>query len=338
MKKNTSKRDIRVAMIRCDTHAYWYGPFMFACDPLKLQVNNCVCHHFFTNMYHAARWEIPREPGMRLAKVYDANRAVAEKFAGTFPDDAPEVCDHLEDLTKDIDAAFIANCDLDAADHLKLATPFLKKGIPLFIDKPFAGNWKDAKAIVGLARKHRTPMMSCSLLMHTDEVPNMLKRRGEVGPLRFGVVKGVTGWATPAALEGIAHGVAMALATFGYDVESVQSMGDLPLEFISMRYTDGRQMLVMNTDSAPYSGRFVVEVWGERSSTNTPVRTNLQSEGTGDPEFCTAGPKVVKLFKKMVQTGKPPIPYEETLMWMKVIEAARRSQRTGKKVLLRSFQ
>jgi len=337
MKKKTGKRDIRVAMIRCDTHAYWYGPFMFACDPLKLQVNNCVCHHFFTNMYWPAKWEIPREPGLRLAKVYDANRAVAEKFAGTFTD-SPEVCNSVEEMTDGIDAAFINNCDLDAADHLKLATPFLKNGIPIFIDKPFAATWNDAKSIVRLAKKHNTPMMSCSLLMHTDEVPNMLKRGDEVGPLRLGVVKGVNGWGTKSGLEGIAHGVAMGLATFGYEVESVECMGQLPMEFITMRYPDGRQMLVMNTDGGVYSGRFVVEVWGERSSTNTPVRTNLQSEGTGDPEFCKAGPKVVKLFKQMVQTRKPPIPYEQTLTWMRVIEAARRAQRSGKKVQLRSIK
>lgn len=330
------KRAIRVAMVRCDTHAYWYGPFMFACDPLKLQVNNCVCHHFFTNMYLPARWEIPRTAGFELARVYDAKRDVAEKFADTFTD-SPIVCDALEEMTQGVDAAFIANCDLDASDHLRLAKPFLKAGIPTFIDKPFASTWNDAKAIVGLARKHSTPMMSCSLLMHTDEVPNMLKRKGEVGPLQFGVVKGVNGWATKAGLEGIAHGVAMALATFGYDgVESVQCMGQLPLEYIAMQYADGRQMLVMNTGGDFYGGKFVVEVWGQRLTSNTPVRTNLQSEGTGDPEFLTAGPKVVKLFKRMVRTRKPPIPYEQTLTWMRVIEAARRSQKTGGKIAMRT--
>lgn len=325
-------KPIRVAMVRCDTHAYWYGPFMFACDPLKLQANNVVCHHFFTSMYNAARWEIPRTSGLRLAKVYDADRGVAEKFASTFSD-APHVCDSPEEMPDGIDAAFIANCDLDASDHLRLAAPFLKAGVPTFIDKPFASTWNDAKAIVALAEKHGTPMMSCSLLMHTDEVPSMLKRQAEVGPLQFGVVKGVNGWATKSGLEGVAHGVAMALATFGYDnIESVECMGDLPLEFIAMRYADGRKMLVMNTDGGFYGGKFVVEVWGQRLTNNTPVRTNLQSEGTGDPEFLTAGPKVVRLFKQMVRTRKPPIPYGQTLTWMRVIEAARRAQKSGKKI------
>jgi predicted dehydrogenase len=327
---------IRVAFVRCDTHAYWYGPFMFACDPLKLQVNNVVCHHFFTSMYNAKKWEIPRLGGLTVAKVYDANRKAAETLADTFTDH-PEVCDRIEDAAEGVDAAFINNCDLDAADHLKLAAPFLKKGIPTFVDKPFASNWKDAKAIVELARKHKAPLMSCSLLMFTDEVPNMLKRRDEVGPLRFGVVKGVNGWATKSGLEGIIHGVSMGLATFGYDIDWVECMGELPLEFITMHYPDGRKMLVMSPDGSFYGGKFVVEVWGQRSTSNTPVRTNLQSEGTGDAEFLTAGPKVVKLFKKMVQTRQPPIPYERILTWMRVVEAARRAQKTGKRVWMKSI-
>jgi len=331
------KREIRVAFVRCDTHAYWYGPFMFKCDPLKLQANNCVCHHFFTNMYQPSRWEIPCERGFRLAKVYDSDRKVAEKFAQTFTD-SPEVCDSVEEMTDGIEAAFINNCDGDASDHLRLAAPFLKKGIPTFIDKPFASTWKDARAIVGLAKKHSAPMMSCSLLMFTDEVPNMLRRSQEVGALRFGVIKGVNGWSTQAGLEGIAHGVAMGVATFGYDVDWVECMGDLPLEYISMHYSDGRKMLVMNTDGSFYGGKFVVEVWGQRATSNTPVRTNLQSEGTGDPEFLKAGPKVVKLFKQLVQIRKPPIPYEQTLTWMRIIEAARRAQQTGKRVHLSSIR
>jgi predicted dehydrogenase len=132
-------------MIRCDTHAYWYGPFLFRCDPMRLRDTNPVCHHFFTSMYYPSRWEIPTLSGLKLAKVFDSNRAVAESFASTFPD-TPQVYDDIEQMAADggIDAAFIANCDLDAADHLELARPFLLRGIPKFIDKPFDATWKDA--------------------------------------------------------------------------------------------------------------------------------------------------------------------------------------------------
>jgi len=30
-------KKIRLAVIRCDTHGYWYGPFLAKCDPLPLE-------------------------------------------------------------------------------------------------------------------------------------------------------------------------------------------------------------------------------------------------------------------------------------------------------------
>lgn len=38
-------------------------------------------------------------------------------------------------------------------DHLKLATQFIKKSIPTFIDKFFSSNIKDAREIVNLVEK-----------------------------------------------------------------------------------------------------------------------------------------------------------------------------------------
>jgi len=65
----------------------------------------------------------------------------------------PEVCDTLEKVSNDVDLVFIADCNGDGSDHLKLATPSLKKGIPTFIDKPFADEVKDAIAIVRCAAR-----------------------------------------------------------------------------------------------------------------------------------------------------------------------------------------
>jgi predicted dehydrogenase len=324
-------------MLRCDTHAYWYAPFMVRTDPLKLRENNPVCHHFFTSMYRPAQWVIPCERGMRLAKVWDPEFERARTFATTFSD-KPEPCRSVEDMVAGVDAAFICCCDLNGSDHLEMARPFLKAGLPTFIDKPFAATWKDAKELVRLAEKHEAPLMSASLLSFTDQVPALLRRREEIGPMRFGIVKGANGWLTPGGREGICHSVAMALATFGYGVDWVESMGELPQEFILLHYVDGRRMLVVSMAGEYYGGRFAVEVWGRRSTSNTPVRTNIESGGVGDPEFLTAGPRVVRAFKRMVRTGGPPIAYARILDWMRVLEAARRAQAEHRRVRLREIR
>ena len=37
MAKKITGKKIRLAMLRCDTHGYWYGPFLAKCDPYLLQ-------------------------------------------------------------------------------------------------------------------------------------------------------------------------------------------------------------------------------------------------------------------------------------------------------------
>ncbi len=308
---------------------------MVPCDPIKYHEYCSLNHHFFASMGDPGKWIIPRLRGIKLVKVYDrpGGSRWAAKFAEIFTD-RPRVCTELEEATEDVDAAFIACCDLDGSDHLKLAAPFLSRGIPTFVDKPFAATLKDAKAMIALAKKHRTPLMSASLLSYTDQVDWLLRRKDEIGPWCLGLVKGYNGWGSKSGLEGITHGVALALATFGYGVEWVQSMGSLPQEFMLLHYADGRQMMVMNTAGEVGGGYFTVQVWGRSSAANTPVANDLISEPIGDPEFLSATAKIVKTFKKMVRTRTPPIPYEHILDWVRVTEAGRRSQRLGKRVHL----
>ena len=328
-------RPIRLAIVRCDTHAYWYAPFMVRCDGLKLQKNRNYVHCFLTSMYRPDKFIVPRVGGFELVNVWDKDRAAAERFAETFPD-GPAVCDTLAETAEGIDAAFIPCCSEDGENHLELARPFLKKGIATFVDKPFASTLKDAKAIVALARKHKTPVMSASLLSYCDEVEWLRQRaKRELRSPPLAVIKGANGWRTETGLEGISHGVALALTTCGYDVESVHCMGRLPQEFMLLRYPDGRQTMLMNTPGG--GGYFYARLFGRNASPNTPMKADIESNGIGDPQYIKAGRKVVKLFRKMVETRKPPIPYENMLKWVQVTEMGRRSQEIGRPVRIRAL-
>ena len=330
-------KTIRLAIIRVDLHAFWYAPFMVKCDLIKLREHSSVCHRFFADMWRPdSALVIKRQPGFRLVNVYDGtpdNDDRPLKFLETFTDQ-PRLCTSLEEATEGVDAAYIADCSRDGSDHLKLASPFLKKGIPTFVDKPFASTVKDAKALIALAKKHRAPLMSVSLLSHTEQVKWLLKRKDEIGPWSLGLIKGANGWGTQSGYEGICHGVAMALATFGYGVDWVQCMGNLPQEFMLLHYPDGRQIMVMNTAGEISGTGFRVQVWGQNSTANLPANNELISEPISDPEMLSATAEIVKIFKKMVHTRIPPNPYEDILEWVRIIEAGRRSQLQSKRVYL----
>lgn len=351
-----SEKKIRLGFVRCDTHGYYYGAMLDKCDPLLLHKNNYVVHHYFSDIYDAKRLTMPRIPGFEIVKAYDYNTENARKFSETFYG-KPQLCETLDEMTEEIDAVFIADCDGGGGDHLKLATPFLKKGIPTFVDKPFASTLKDAQAILELAKKHKATVLNSSILSQVPVADRFKQRFDEIikdpswpipsskPPTRIGmgVVKGVGG-AFSQELKGesvtggieerlayIIHGIALGINLFGKGVEWVEAMGRLPLEYLHMHLKNGTEVVVLNTsiDIFPETCSFYAEAYSKYGAIHSPP--------IGDPEFIYGAEKILRLFKKMILTGKPPISYEDILEHIAVIEAGQLAQKKGQRVYTRDI-
>ena len=63
----------------------------------------------------------------------------------------------------------------------------------------------------------------------------------------------------------------------------------------------------------------------------------VHSGPIGDPEFIGGGQRIVELFKKMVNTGKPPVAYEEFILDIAVIEAGQIAQKKGTGVYMKDI-
>lgn len=349
-----TRKKIRLALVRCDTHGYYFGAMLDKCDPLLLQKNNYVVHHYFSDIYDAKLLNMPKISGFEIVKAYDYNPENARKFSETFYS-KPQVCGNLEEMTEGIDAVFIADCDGGGGDHLKLATPFLKKGIPTFVDKPFASTLKDAEAILKLAKRFKSPLLNSSILSQVPAAVKFKQRFPEIvtdpswpvpasrPPARIGlgVIKGVGG-AFSQELKGkavggdiekrlayIIHGVALGIHLFGRGVEWVEAMGTLPLEYLHMHLKSGTEVLVLNTpvDIFPEDCSFYAEAYSKYGAIHSPP--------IGDPEFICGAAKILRLFKKMIRAGKPPIPYDVILEHIAVVEAGQLAQKKGSRVYLK---
>lgn len=158
-------KKIRLGFVRADTHAVYFGIMLDQCDPLILQKTNYVVHHYATNIYDPQALTFPRVDGFEITAVYDKEFENAESFSKLFHG-RPRPCKSLEEMTEHIDAVFVADCDGGGGDHLELAAPFLKKGIPTFVDKPFALTLKDALQIVRVAKENNAPLFNASILSH----------------------------------------------------------------------------------------------------------------------------------------------------------------------------
>jgi hypothetical protein len=358
-------RKTRLAMVRCDTHGYYFGALMAPCDPILLERYNKIVHFYATDWYNPQNVILPTPRDFEIVKCWDPDYARAEQFSETFLG-KPAPCRTVESATKDVDAVFVADCDGGGVDHLELSRPFLRKGIPAFVDKPFSSNLRDAKAMIALAQRHKTPLYNASILSEVIAADTFKRRFDEIGPaganwtelaqaavglqcrvdqvpgVKLGVVKGVGGAMSQENLGArdrlsgledrlayIIHGIALALNVFGNGVEWVEAMGDHPLEYLHLRLKTGRDVVCLNpnVDVFPERCSFYIEAYGKLGA--------LHSGPIGDPEFLRGADRIVKKFRTMIRIGKPPRSYNDILEQIAVVVAAQRAQQTGQRVLIK---
>lgn len=335
-------KKIQVGMIRCDLHGYYYAIPMFKHDPIALRDDQVGrgqgAHFYFYTSYDDPRMMTrPSVRGFQLARVWDENREVAEAFAGIFGHNA-KVCKTFREVSDDVDLVFIADCSGDGSDHLKLAAPGLKKGVPTFVDKPFAYEVKDARKMVSLAKRHQTPTLSMSMLRALPHAARFRNRFRETKPsiytvtetkhpIQLGIVRGYM-----PAMPGHIHGISLAQHLFGAGVEWVEALGkeENPLEYLRLCYPDrGLEVLIINTMGGPYDAAYAsVYSWrGWHGAIHSPP--------FDDWSFPYGAVEILKKIKKMVLTRNHQAPYEEMLECIAIATAGRLAQKERRRVYLK---
>jgi predicted dehydrogenase len=108
--------------------------------------------------------------------------------------------------------------------HLEAALPFVKAGIPTFIDKPFCYRVSEGKAFLELARKLKTPVSSYSTIAHRDTVFDLRSKIPSMGTIHHIVMYGAAD--IHSKYGGIffygVHMVQPLMYIFGDDVERVR--------------------------------------------------------------------------------------------------------------------
>jgi len=332
-------KKIRVGLIRCDVHAIYYATLMDRHDPLLLKAHRLsrsgkIKYSWQTggvHFYHYMIWNdqtrmtAPRVSGFRIARLWDEDKDVAETASDLFYG-KPKVCETFEEASDDVDMVFIADCDGDGSDHLRLAAPGLKKRVPTFVDKPFAYDVRDAKAIVRLAERYRTPVLSLSILRTVPHATRFRARFDEIGGPRFGLVVG-----GGVKMAGQIHAISLAQHVFGDGVTSVSCMGNTPLAYVHLEYGGkrGRPPAGVVLNCAPGPGphaAFYVSAYGPEGAIHSPQ--------IGDFVFPWGAARNLEIAKQMVRTGRPPVPYSEIIENIAVAEAARKAQKLGRALRL----
>ncbi|MBI3990875.1 MAG: hypothetical protein HY350_01880 [Candidatus Omnitrophica bacterium] len=213
------------------------------------------------------------------------------------------------------------------------------------MDKPFSYTLKDAHAIIDMAGKYNTPIMCSSLLRQSPYLERFKKRFLDIAPVGCLVVP-----CSGPSLAGVFHGISIVQAVLGEGCEWVESMGPKMYDFLRLHYSGsagGIEVIVFNMcgdmNTYPSVGAGHSAIASEYQHCGYTVSAYgaggaIHSPRIDDYLFPEGGIKIVNMAKRMVKTGKPPIPYESMLELIEIIEAARLAHDKGIKVFLKDIR
>lgn len=229
----------------------------------------------------------------------------------------PNIISNPQDMLGHVDAVIVDH--RHPKHHLRAVLPFVKKGIPIFIDKPFCYRADEGKEFLATAQKYGAPVTSFSVVPLQKCFKKFIKKLANLGTITAGVTYGPCDLKSPYGgifFYGI-HQVDMALKVFGYDVSNVLITKNGNGATGQLIYSDGK-IITMNLIQNGCPG-FAIAAVGEKGF--------LHEKIDFDENMYLAG---IKSFTKMFKTGKEPEQYAHILKPVQILEALEKSVKSGK--------
>ena len=256
--------------------------------------------------------------GIRIVAGYPggtdipASRDRVGKFTEQLREMGIAIVETIPQLLEKVDVVLLES--VDGRIHLKEATPVLKAGKPLFIDKPVAGSLADAIAIYDLAKKHNVACFSSSSLRFSPGIQEILASQ------KAGQIVGAITWGDCSYQEGTPdlffygiHGVEPLFTLMGTGCETVTRIQTKDTDFVSGLWKDGRVGSYRGIRHA--KSEFGAVIFGSKAIVPG-------GKEAGYEQLCH---EIARFFK----TGKSPVSPEETIEIFAFMEAADESKRQG---------
>ena len=259
-----------------------------------------------------------RIEGARVVRVFDEDRQAAENMAKFA--DVPEVAGSLEEMFEGLDAVFIGD-DLTMRHH-QYAPPFLDRGIPTFLDKPFGDNVAAARALIDRARVRNCLFTSTSALVYAREFAPIYSREKEVGEIAMVCTMGPADlmWERPFVFYGM-HAVTVGHYIIDDRPVEVVDVGQRGRTVVRVRYLNGAHLTVMCPHGMPVHYHALVQ------GTKGPLYAE-------DDDYAYFYASMLKDFLAMVEKKEQTFDLLKALEVLQICCAHEESVRTGKAVRL----
>ncbi len=271
----------------------------------------------FSNMLHNDK-DPNHVPGVRIVAAYPSFSPDVESSVTRVDAIKKElnekwgvkIVDSIDKLLEQVDVVLIES--VDGRRHLPELRPVVEAGKPVFVDKPFAASFKDAREMVRLCREHKVPCFGGSSLRFDSNVRNA-RAGGDNG-----AILGCDAF-SPAHLHESNPGL------FWYGCHGVEILYTLM----------GRGCRAVQCTSTP-DGELAVGEWADgRIGSMRGIRKGKGGYGAavlyekGPMKMFTAAGDYYKgqmqALVKFFQTGEAPVELEESLELCAFMDAAWRS-------------
>jgi predicted dehydrogenase len=211
-----------------------------------------------------------------------------------------------EDVIGQVDAVIIATDD--GTDHVRRARPFIEAGLPVFIDKPMATTLADLRQFLAWHQAGHV-ILSTSGMRYA---PEMRADFSSLGDLRW-----ITSFTCKTWERYGIHALEAVSPLLGLGFLSVRAQSDAGGDVMHVTHQRGVRLTIGALHDA-YGSFGAVHLYG--------TKADLALKLT-DTYHAFRGQLVA--FIDMLRTGKPPLPFAETVEMMAVIIAGIRSREQG---------
>lgn len=221
-------------------------------------------------------------------------------------------CSSPSEMIGQVDAVIIARDDWES--HITLAIPFLRAGLTVFIDKPLSFSSEELKVFYPYLISGK--LMSCSGLRYAKELDEVRDGSVEIGDIimiNATVLNGLEKYGIH-----MLEAVAGLNSAWGLPCEAERLRSDMDSFSLTL---SGGQLFILNC-LGPIGKTFHLSLFGDRGHYHVDLHDNF-----------SAFRRTIGHFISMIKTNIPPIPPDEVLHRMRLINSLVNIQ-PGKKVKL----
>jgi len=251
-----------------------------------------------------------------VTKVWDPHREWAERLAEVCS--IPEVAETPEECATDVDAVVIV--DDGSGSQWKYALHPLREGIPTYCDKPLAMTAREAQKVAKVVRETGTPFMSASSLRFVPDIVALKDELPELGDVNLAT----TICGNELVYYGI-HALSMYYGVRPGGAVSCMNVGRPDCNIVRVRFDNGCDLVLMVGEREMMRAGYQICLYGTKSwRTLTPNLENLYFY-------------LQEHFIQMVKTGEEPVPVEQEVEVIAVLEAGKRSLAERREVTIKEL-